>query len=209
MTGEKVIRGIIDLDNVVSDWLGWYIRQIDVIPTAEGLRTGAIKDMYPHIPVETLEKLIADHRGYADTIPVDYAAESLRELLKASNVRIFYLSAATSGAENARRIWMEMHEIPIDHPQVEGLLHTRTSEDIGHEQEKVEWIEDHGSEYDFIVDDQLVFLDAAWTAGIEHRYAFFHLWNSEDVNHIPVYGWTDLLDRLNTDFNLGLDLTTE
>lgn len=207
MTEKRLIRGIIDLDNVVSDWLGWYIEQIGIDPESEGLRTGKLTDMYPDIHVDTLEKLVADRRGYTDTIPVEYAPYSLRELLKVDNVRIFYLSAAVSSAENARRLWMEMHGVPLNHPQVEGLLHARTSdEEPGHEHEKIEWIEKHGAEYDFIVDDNLAFLDAAWTVGIEYRYSFFQYWNSEDVNHTTVYGWPDLLNNLISDFGLRLDL---
>jgi hypothetical protein len=205
MAQNNLIRGIIDLDNVVSDWMTWYIEQIGSMPALTGLRTGKLTDMYPDIPVEELEKLVADRRGYQDTLPVENAPKSLRELLRYPNVRILYLSAAFLHAEDARRLWMEINNIPLDHPQVEGLLHLSTPEKpVG--EDKVRWIEENGSKYDFILDDALHYLDAAWIAGIEYRYAFFQPWNSEDENHQIVFGWKDFLEKLRIDFpSLNLD----
>ena len=205
MGKEQLIRGIIDLDDVVSDWMSWYVDQMGIMPNLKGLRTGQLTDMYPDVPVEELEKLVADRRGYQDTLPIENAPESLRELLRCPNVHILYLSAAFLHAEDARRLWMEINNIPLDHPQVEGLMHLSIPEKpVG--EDKVQWIEENGSEYDFIIDDHLKYLDAAWIAGIEHRYAFFQPWNAEDENHQIVFGWEDFLEKLRIDFpSLNLD----
>ncbi|HEC65279.1 MAG TPA: hypothetical protein ENI23_08295 [bacterium] len=202
-----IVRGIIDLDNVVSDWLDWYINQIGMMPTMNGLQTGQLTDMYPDVPVEELEKLVADRRGYSKARPVKGAVNSLRELLGVPGIELSYVSAAIVEAEEDRRNWMRKHDISTDsHPQVALLLHVGTMEEPGHGEEKKAWIEEHGADYDFIIDDQLKYLDAAWTVGIEYRYAFFQLWNAEDENHTTVFGWEDFLDKLKEDFpSLSLD----
>lgn len=209
MTQKKMIRGIFDLDDVVSDWSAWYTEQIGSMPSLEGLRSGRLRDRWPDIPVEQLEKLVADRKGYIESSPMKDAVESLRELLGVPEIEISYVSAAIQEAEEDRRNWMRKHDISTDsHPQVALLLHVGTMEEPGYGEEKKIWIEEYGAEYDFIIDDQIKYLDAAWTVGIEHRYAFFQLWNADDQNHTPVYGWKDFLRRLKEDFpSLSLDLS--
>lgn len=207
MQKNGIVRGIIDFDDVVSDWSGWYTEQIGMMPSIRGLRSGRLQDRWPDVPVEQLEKLVADRRGYSEALPVKGAVTSLRELLGVPGIELSYVSAAIAEAEEDRRNWMRKHDISTDsHPQVALVLHVGTMEEPGYGEEKKEWIEEHGPGYDFIIDDQLKYLDAAWTIGIEHRYAFFQLWNAEDENHTTVFGWKDFLERLKEDFpSLNLD----
>ena len=185
------MKGIIDLDNVVSDWAGWVFSQQTEIPKANGLRSGRLKDMWPTITDDDVIRIVSDVRGYGDPNPIPGAHDGLWTLADAPDVELFYLSAAPTDALDARIRWLKRYGFPYaKEDSILGLLHLDNSEN------KISWIMEHGKEYGFIIDDMLSHLDAALLAGIPLRMVFAQSWNEEDENHTRVYSWAEAVTRV-------------
>jgi len=172
-------KGIVDLDNVVSEWLDWVMSQQKSVPKLTGLRSGRLDEMWDLTEKEVID-LVDDLRGYTDAEVVPGAYEGLWRLYHHPDVDFIYLSAAPKHALQGRVEWLERHGLPWS-----SLTH------LGKSGAKINWLMDHGSDYDFIIDDSLDHLDAALFAGIPLRMAFHRPWNQQEngENHIRVDSW--------------------
>ena len=103
---ERSMKGIIDLDNVVSNWAGWVFSQQEEVPKAVGLRSGKLEEMWPDLTDEMVDKIVQDVRGYIDAEPIPGAFESLWNLVEGEEISLLYLSAAPLDAVDARRLWL-------------------------------------------------------------------------------------------------------
>jgi 5'(3')-deoxyribonucleotidase len=195
MSDKTVIRGLIDLDNVVSNWLGWVMLQVNKIPKAEGLISGRLEEMWPELTEEEVHQLVYDPRGYTEPEMIFGADTVLWRMARDPRIQIMYLSAAPDGESfKGRKDWMSRIGFPMSKENgVLDLIHVNGSEN------KVQWIMNQGEGYSFIVDDHLSYLDAALLSGIKHRYVFDNLWNRNDGNHQRVRSWQELWTRLKVD----------
>ncbi len=68
-----MIRGIVDLDNVVSEWFLWVMEQRDEVPKFSGLRSGRLEEMWD-LTEEQVDEIVQDLRGYTevDVVPGAY-----------------------------------------------------------------------------------------------------------------------------------------
>ncbi len=190
-----MVKGLIDLDNVVSAWIPWVLSQQTEIPKAEGLRSGSLQDMWPDLTDEGVDRLVQDIRGYTTVDMVSGASEGLWKLVYDPDIDFIYLSAAPESAVEGRRLWLIKHGLPISTGNgVLSLIH------LGSSEEKVNWIMDHGCDYDFILDDGLAYLDAALMASIPLRLVFNCLWNEDDGNHERVFSWQEAVEKIQTFF---------
>ena len=163
---DMTIKGLVDLDNVVSNWRDWVFEQMKEDPTPEGLLAGNLRKMWPEMTEEEETEIVADLRGYTEAQEIP-GAWRVRVLTQGLKVEVFYLSAAPVDAQEGRREWLKRNNLPTPGDLgVLELLH------VGSGDAKVDWIMEHGSDYDFIVDDSLHYLDAAWNAGIPLRMIY-------------------------------------
>ncbi len=182
-----MIKGIIDLDNVVSEWLAWVMKQQSVVPKLAGLRSGRLDEMWD-LTDQQVDDLVQDLRGYTEADVVPGAYEGLWKLWHDPQVDFTYVSASPKAARAGRYQWFQRNYLPIDEHR---LIH------LGNSASKVDWIHDHSEAYDFILDDFLAPLDAALLAGIELRMAFHRPWNEqENGNHVRVHNWKQVVDLI-------------
>jgi hypothetical protein len=191
---EMAVKGIVDLDNVVNDWMGWVMSQQTEVPKTAGLRSGKLEEMWPDLDDEGVDRIVEDVRGYIDSDLVPGAYDGLWSLLNTTGLKLMYVSAAPVDVEDARRVWFRKHGLPLEHENVLGLIH------VGGSTEKTNWIMEYGCAYSFILDDSLSYLDAALLAEIPFRMAFNHPWNEFDENHDRVYSWAQVLPKLLSEF---------
>ncbi len=181
-----MIRGIIDLDNTVSEWFAWVMEQQVEIPKMAGLRSGRLVEMWDITP-ERIDEIVQDLRGYTEVDVVPGAATGLWRLWHNPEVEFIYVSAAPKAIAKGREYWLWKNSLPAPLP----MLHLGTSAN------KVDWIHEHGEEYDFILDDSLDHLDAALFAGIELRMAYHRPWNQQEVgNHVRVHNWMKVVSLI-------------
>lgn len=182
-----MILGIIDLDNTVSEWLAWIMKQQGSVPKLSGLRSGRLEEMWD-LTDQQVDDLVQDLRGYTEVDVIPGAYEGLWKLWHDPQIEFIYVSAAPKNAIEGRYQWLQQNYLPIH--QVE-LIHLGTSLD------KVDWIHKYGKGYDFIVDDSLDHLDAALFAGVELRIAFHRPWNQQDEdNHHRVHNWKQVVNLI-------------
>jgi 5'(3')-deoxyribonucleotidase len=186
-----MVKGLIDLDNVVSDWISWVMSKQTEIPKMEGLRSGKLQDMWPGLTDEDVDRIVQDIRGYTKAELISGASNGLWALAYEPDIDFIYLSAAPKSAVDGRRQWMLEQGLPIS--EMNGVLHLLHLDDS---KGKVDWIMDHGCEYDFILDDGLAYLDAALMADIPLRIAYDHPWNKDDGNHERVFSWLEAVEKI-------------
>ena len=183
-----MLRGIIDLDNVVSEWFLWVMEQQDEVPKLAGLRSGRLSEMWD-LTREQVDEIVQDLRGYTEVDVVPGAYLGVWNLWRNPRVEFLYVSAAPEHAVEGRYQWLQENYLPT--PQPGQLIHLGTSA------EKVDWIHEYGEQYDFIVDDALSHLDAALFAGIDLRMAYHRPWNQQDEdNHIRVHTWKEVISLI-------------
>jgi len=184
----ETYHGLIDLDNVVSDWAGWVFRQQGEIPKSAGLMSGRLQDMWPVLTEADVTRIVEDVRGYSDVLLVPTAYSGLWDLLRQPNVSFLYLSAAPFTALDARRDWLQRQHLPT--PEMEGVLGIKH---LDHMENKTSWIMEHGCAFDFIVDDHLIYLDAALFSGIPLRMVYDKTWNQgRGEEHLRVRSWFEI-----------------
>jgi hypothetical protein len=182
-----MIQGIIDLDNVVSEWLFWVMEQQSEVPKLAGLRSGRLDEMWD-LTDQQVDDIVQDLRGYTEADVVPGAYEGLWTLWHDPRVDFIYVSASPKAATAGRHQWFQRNYLPIDEHRLIQL---------GNGADKEDWIHDHGETYDFILDDFLAPLDAALLAGIELRMAFHRPWNvQEEENHQRVHNWKQVVDLI-------------
>lgn len=183
------MRGIVDIDNVVSDWVGWVIRcqSEKEPPQQKGVNSGLLEEMWPDAD---WKKIVADPKGYSEAFPIPGARDCLWQLSIDPDIRFDYISAAPEETEDIRRGWFESNMMPITRGT--SLIH------LGGSENKIAYINEFGGEhYDFIIDDHLYYLDAALFAGIPLRLVYNYKWNQDDGdNHIRIYNWKDALSKI-------------
>jgi len=185
------MKGIIDLDNVVSDWAGWVFSQQKEIPKTAGLRSGRLQDMWPGLTDKDVDCLVCDVRGYSDARPVPGALDVLWRLVEDPEIKLLYLSAAPINTIRVRRTWLRKHGFPYTQKHgIIDLIHTGSST------VKVNWIVNHGCGFDFIIDDSLSHLDAALISNVSLRIAFDRPWNAGDKKHDRAYSWYQILSKI-------------
>ncbi len=178
-------RGLIDIDNVVSEWLRWVMEQQDEIPKLAGLRSGRLSEMWD-LTEEEVDQIVQDIRGYTEVALVPGALNGLWLFYMDPTIEFTYLSAAPVEARSGRYQWMQEQSLPD--VGIDQVIHVGTSE------EKTAHILELGEDYDFIIDDFLSALDTGLLAGIETRIIFDRPWNSEDEeNHIRVQSWAEIV----------------
>ena len=188
------MKGIIDLDNVVSNWAGWVFSQQEEVPKTAGLRSGKLEEMWPDLTDEMVDEIVQDVRGYIDAEPMPGALDGLWDLVSGEDIEILYLSAAPLEAFDARALWLRKHGFPYREDEgVIDLIH------IGDSASKVDWIMVYGEEYDFIIDDSLSHLDAALIANIPLRLTYNCPWNEGDENHDRAYSWAEAVRKIRAD----------
>ena len=186
-----MVKGLIDLDNVVSDWISWVLSEQTEAPKAEGLRSGRLQDMWSELTDEDVDRIVQDIRGYTKAELVPGASKGLWSLAYNPDIDFIYLSAAPKSAIEGRRQWLIKQGLPISEENgILQLLHLDDSKG------KVDWIMDHGCGYDFILDDGLAYLDAALMANIPLRMAYDHPWNKDDGNHDRVFSWEEAVEKI-------------
>lgn len=179
-----IIKGIIDLDNVVSEWLAWVMKQQSEVPKLAGLRSGRLEEMWD-LTDQQVDDIVQDLRGYTEADVVPGAYEGLWTLWHDPRVDFIYVSASPKAAKAGRYQWFQRNYLPIDEHRL--IL-------LGNGADKEDWIHNHSESYGFILDDFLAPLDAALLAGIETRMLFNRPWNSEDdENHIRVHSWAEIV----------------
>jgi len=187
-----MVKGLIDLDNVVSDWFSWVLSRQTEAPKTEGLRSGKLQDMWPDLTDEDVDRIVQDIRGYTKVELISGASNGLWTLAYDPDITFMYLSAAPKSTTEGRRQWMLEQGLPISEMNgILRLIHLDTSE------EKVDWIMDHGCAYDFILDDGLACLDAALMANIPLRLMYNISWNeTENGNHERIFGWQEAVEKI-------------
>ena len=187
-----MVKGLIDLDNVVSNWIFWVMSRHTEMPTMKGLRSGKLQDMWPDLTDEDVDRIVQDIRGYTKAELIPGASKGLWALAYDSDIEFIYLSAAPKSAVEGRYQWLLKHGLPISEENgILRLLHCDNSE------EKVDWIMQNGCAYDFILDDGLVYLDAALMANIPLRIAYNCPWNElDDGNHDRVFNWQEAVEKI-------------
>ena len=189
-----MVKGLIDLDNVVSNWISWVISKQSEAPERKGLRSGKLQDMWPDLTDEEVDQIVQDIRGYTKAEPISGASDGLWNLAYAPEIEFIYLSAAPESAVEGRYQWLIKQGLPISEENgvLRLLLHLDDSKG------KVDWIMDHGCGYDFILDDGLAYLDAALMANIPLRIAYDYPWNKDDGNHERVFSWQEAVEKIRT-----------
>ncbi len=182
-----MIRGIIDLDNTVSEWFAWVMEQQGEIPKLAGLRSGRLEEMWDNLTPKRIDEIVQDLRGYTEVSVVPGAYAGLWRLWHDPQVEFIYVSAAPKAIAEGRESWLRRNSLPTPLP----MIHLDGSAN------KVDWIHEHGEGYDFILDDGLDYLDAALFAGIELRMAYHRPWNQQEQgNHVRVHNWTKVVSLI-------------
>jgi hypothetical protein len=186
-----MVKGLIDLDNVVSAWISWVMSKQTEAPERKGLQSGKLQDMWPDLTDEDVDRIVQDIRGYTKAELISGASKGLWTLAYNPDIEFIYLSAAPEDAVDGRRQWMLEQGLPISEMNgILQLIHLDTSEG------KVDWIMDRGCAYDFILDDGLAYLDAALMASIPLRMAYDYPWNTDDGNHDRVFNWQEAVEKI-------------
>jgi hypothetical protein len=181
-------KGIVDLDNCVSDWVGW-VAKTHGMPVVD-------PDAYS---VEEMFGMSKKEAARFVSLPGGYGSDSLRKIPHASAVLnainktyfISYLSAAPKEFLDRRMLWMIQEGYPLGRNA--SIRHT------GDQEEKIERILEKDSDASFIVDDVPVYLHAAYVAGVPLRFLYTQPHNRRYINtyvdgfdFIRVFGWHEI-----------------
>lgn len=186
-------RGLIDIDNTLSDWVGWIGDKLGKKPLNPF--AARVEDMYG-VSEEEATKLVNDPGGYSSKRlrAIPNASQVLSELCLEHGYGLDYVSAAPVEWYENRRTWMIRNGFPLPETGFPGNTLTH----LGSFEKKIDWILENGRGYVFAIDDQVKYLDSCRTVGITIRFLLSALHNihDQDAPHLRIKSWHEVLPYL-------------